>query len=157
MLPARQKFDSAAQEAYLNLWRSYDRLRALEDRLFSQWGLTAQQYNVLRLLQASAPDAVPTLSLSAKLVSRAPDITRMLDRLESSGWIKRLRPANDRRTVLVAITDSGSQLLADLAAPLEECHQAQLGHLSTPEIQTLCRLLRKARQPHEPDGSSWKS
>jgi hypothetical protein len=55
-----RRFDSPQQEAYLALWRTYDRLRAFEDDLFVEFGVTAQQYNLLRLLHASHPDAVPT-------------------------------------------------------------------------------------------------
>ena len=151
-----RKFDSLEQEAYLAIWRTYDRLRVFDEALFSQWGLTAQQYNVLRLLRAASPDAVPTLSLVARLVSRAPDITRMLDRLEESGWIVRSRSLSDRRAVMVTITESGVAHLDRLTEPLSKCHSEQLNHLSDIELKQLCQLLRKARQPHEPSDSPWK-
>jgi DNA-binding MarR family transcriptional regulator len=156
MTVATIKFDSAAQEAYLNLWRSYDRLKAIEDQLFAQWDLTAQQYNVLRLLDASPEGALPTLSLASRLVSRAPDITRMIDRLENKGWIQRTRLDTDRRTVMVNITSGGRGLLEKIEEPLRSCHQDQLGHLSEQELATLSELLCKARNPHEPEGSRWK-
>ena len=79
--PRPKRFDSPQQEVFLNLWRTYDRLRALEDELFGRHGLTAQQYNALRLLRAAHPGKVPTLALATRLVSRAPDITRLLDKL----------------------------------------------------------------------------
>ncbi len=151
-----RKFDSLEQEAYLSLWRTFDRLRTMDEALFAEWGLTAQQYNVLRLLRADAPEAVPTLSLVARLVSRAPDITRMLDRLEDSGWIARSRSLSDRREVLVSITESGIALLDQIAKPLQECHAQQLNHLSAPELKSLIQLLKKAREPHEPDASHWQ-
>ena len=153
---AARRFDSPQQEAYLALWRTYDRLRELEDKFFGEWGLTAQQYNVLRLLRAEHPEPVPTLGLVAKLVSRAPDITRMLDRLEAGGWITRTRSTTDRRAVLIAITESGLALLDQMTEPLRACHEKQLGHLSRSELDTLITLLSRARDPHEPDGSSWK-
>src|SRR5262245_66329636 len=81
------RFDSLEQEVFLNLWRTYDRLRALEDELFGRFGLTAQQYNVLRLLKAQHPVTTPTLALANRLITRAPDITRMLDKLEQRGLI----------------------------------------------------------------------
>ncbi|MFN5274165.1 MAG: MarR family transcriptional regulator, partial [Planctomycetota bacterium] len=68
----KRKFDSQQQEVYLSLWRTYDRLKALEDELFQSWDLTSQQYNVLRILQAASPKAVPTLQISQRLISRAP-------------------------------------------------------------------------------------
>src|SRR4026209_2148344 len=88
------RFDSLHQEAYLNLWRTYDRLRMYEDELFGRYDLTAQQYNTLRLLKAAHPDKVPTLALAGRLVSRAPDITRLLDRLSERGLIVRERPVD---------------------------------------------------------------
>jgi hypothetical protein len=73
-----RRFDSPQQECYLNLWRTYDRLRMVEDELFLGHDLTAQQYNALRLLRAEHPAALPTLVLAGKLVSHAPDITRLV-------------------------------------------------------------------------------
>jgi hypothetical protein len=70
--PRKPRFDSPVQEACLNLWRTYDRLRMLEDELVSRYGLTAQQYNALRLLRGSHPERLPTLAVAARLVSRAP-------------------------------------------------------------------------------------
>lgn len=155
--PARtRRFDSPEQEAFLNLWRTYDRLRALEDDLFAGFDLTPQQYNVLRLLRAVHPEPVPTLTVAERLVSRAPDITRMLDKLEARGLIARSRPATDRRTVLVGVTESGIALLDQIAGPLRECHARQLGHLPKTALKTLTCLLHAARLPHEPDDSPWR-
>jgi DNA-binding MarR family transcriptional regulator len=150
------RFDSPAQEVYLNLWRTYDRLRALEDELFAGYDLTAQQYNVLRLLKAARPDTLPTLTLGERLVSRAPDVTRMIDRLEHRGLVRRERQAGDRRVVRVGITDAGLALIAEVAGPLADCHARQLGHLPAADLKTLAALLREARRPHEPDGSPWR-
>jgi DNA-binding MarR family transcriptional regulator len=153
---AAVRFDSPQQEAYLALWRTFDRLRSLEDELFAEFDLTAQQYNLLRLLRASHPNLVPTSSLVAKLVSRAPDVTRMLDRLDQRGLIVRARTDEDRRAVLVGVTEQGLALLKQIADPLRECHERQLGHLSPSELRSLVELLRKARGPHEPLDSPWK-
>lgn len=152
----RIRFDSAAQEAYIKLWRTYDRLRALEDQLFAEWELTAQQYNVLRLLEAHDPEPMPTLGLVAKLISRSPDVTRMLDRLEAAGWITRVRSTRDRRAVLVAITAAGKELLRSIRRPLRACHERQLGHLTGPQRKSLVKLLDIVRAPHEAHGSPWK-
>lgn len=149
------RFDSLEQEVFLNLWRTYDRLRLLEDELFSQYELTAQQYNVLRLLRAEHPETLPTLALCSRLVSRAPDITRMLDKLEQRGLVVRQRPADNRRTVRISITPSGLALLDAIAGPLRQCHARQLGHLSPEELQQLSALLRAARGPHEDQTGAW--
>lgn len=148
-------FDSPAQEVYLSLWRTYDRLRMLEDELFTSADLTAQQYNVLRLLRAELPDGLPTLTLANRLVSRAPDITRMIDRLEQRGLTRRERQADNRRVIHIHLTDEGLALLKQLAGPLKECHQRQLGHLSTAQLKQLSELLTLARRPHEETDGHW--
>jgi DNA-binding MarR family transcriptional regulator len=150
-----RRFDSPEQEAYLALWRAYDRLKAVEDDFFAGWDLTAQQYNVLRLLRAEHPGALPTLALVGKLVSRAPDVTRMLDKLESRDLIWRQRTDADRRTVMVSIAPAGLVLLDEMAAPLKDYHNRQLGHMSQQDLKALTVLLRAAAKPHEPAESSW--
>ena len=140
-------FDSLEQEAFLNVWRTYDRLRALEDELFEQFELTPQQYNVLRLLQTQHPDGYHTLQLAARLVSRAPDITRMIDKLVEHGWVERLRHIENRRVVEVRITESGLALLRQITERLHECHSRQLGHMSAADLKQLCSLLQAARRP----------
>ncbi|HZL91484.1 MAG TPA: MarR family transcriptional regulator [Pirellulaceae bacterium] len=151
----RRRFDSAEQEAYLNLWRSYDLLKRIEDKLFEKWDLTAQQYNVLRLLRGEHPGTVPTLSLARRLVSPAPDITRMLDKLEARGLVERRRPADNRRVVQIGITPAGLELLKQLDDPVRQCGREQLGHLTAAQLTQLTELLRKARQPHEADEGAW--
>jgi len=149
------RFDSLEQEAFLSLWRTYDRLRALEDELFLRYELTPQQYNVLRLLKGVHPEKSQTLALANRLVSRAPDITRMLDKLETRGLIVRERPEDNRRTVRVGITDAGLKLLEEIAGPLRRCHERQLGHMQPEALRQLVGLLRAARAPHEGARSVW--
>lgn len=149
------RFDSPQQEVYLHLWRTYDRLKALEDELFSQHQLSAQQYNALRLLQLVHPDTVPTLALGAKLVSRAPDISRLLDKLANRGLIIRDRRPENRRVVQVGITPAGMNLLRQLEASVRQCHQRQLGHLTETQLRQLVELLNAARQPHEDAEHPW--
>jgi DNA-binding MarR family transcriptional regulator len=151
-----RRFDSLEQEVFLNLWRSYDRLRALEEELFSRYDLTPQQYNALRLLRSAHPNFVHTLALASQLVSRAADITRLLDKLEERGLIERDRPIDNRRVVRIGITAAGLALLRQLREPIRQCHCRQLGHLSGKELKELIALLRAARRPHEDPASSWR-
>jgi DNA-binding MarR family transcriptional regulator len=151
-----RRFDSLEQEVFLNLWRTYDRLRALEEELFGRYELTPQQYNALRLLRGEHPAALPTLALAGRLISRAPDITRLLDKLEQRGLIARERPADNRRVVRVRITAAGLALLRKLDGPVRECHARQLGHLSAAQLKALAGFLRRARAPHEEAESSWR-
>jgi DNA-binding MarR family transcriptional regulator len=149
-------FDSLEQEAFLNLWRTYDRLHAAEEELFGRYDLTPQQYNVLRLLRSEHPGSLPTLTLASRLVSRAPDITRMLDKLDARELILRERPASNRRRVLVAITEEGLTLLAGLDEEVRACHSHQLGHMQATDLRRLTDLLKRARAPHETDESPWR-
>lgn len=146
---AKQSFDSLEQEVFLNLWRTYDRLKSLEDEVFGQVGLSAQQYNALRLLRSVHPDAMPTLVLGGRLISRAPDMTRLLDRLEQRGLLMRERRPENRRVVEVRITEQGVGLLDEIHDAVQECHRQQLGHLNKKALRQMADMLRQARQPHE--------
>jgi len=154
-LPSQRRFDSLEQQAFLGLWRTYDRLRALEDELFARYDLTPQQYNALRLLRHDHPAPLRTLDLAARLVSRAPDITRMVDKLEQRQLVVRDRPADNRRVVRVGITAAGIELLEQLREPLRDCHSRQLGHLTRQQLKELVALLQAARLPHEETDSTW--
>lgn len=145
----RRRFDSLEQEAYLNLWQTYDGLKSLEDELFAPVGLSPQQYNALRLLKAAAPGTLTVQGLGGRLITRAPDMTRMLDRLERRGWIRRVRRTDNRRVIDVAITDAGLSLLEQLSAGVRDCHRRQLGHLPRERLELLIELLKEARAAHE--------
>jgi DNA-binding MarR family transcriptional regulator len=147
--PTQAKYDSLEQEAFLNLWRTYDRLRELEDSLFARYEISAQQYNALRLLRDARPAKLPTLTLGSRLISRAPDMTRLLDRLEARQLIERHRKPDNRRVVEVGITQQGLALLDELAQLVRDCHERQLAHLSASELKALIALLKGARAPHE--------
>ncbi len=151
------RFDSLQQEAYLNLWRTYDRLKVVEDELFVKYDLSAQQYNALRLLETVHPGTMPTLALGQRLISRAPDMTRMLDRLEERSLVQRERRPENRRVVEVAIAPAGLQLLEELSSQVREGHKRQLGHMTAHELKQLIELLQAARNPHEEEGSRWHS
>jgi DNA-binding MarR family transcriptional regulator len=149
---AKRGFDSREQEVFLNLWRTYDRLKKFEEDLFDAHGLTAQQYNALRVLRSVHPGTMPTLTLAGRLISRAPDITRLIDKLETRGLVRRDRPAGNRRVVNLAITDEGIDLLKKLARPVRECGLRQLGHLTEEQKSQLVGLLEAARRPHTDEG-----
>ncbi|WP_241676308.1 MarR family winged helix-turn-helix transcriptional regulator [Bremerella volcania] len=133
----------------MNLWRTYDRLKAFEEQVFGHAGLSAQQYNTLRLLKSVHPDSMPTLVLGSRLISRAPDMTRLLDKLEQRGLLSRERRPENRRVVEVTITPQGLELLEELASEVRDCHRKQLGHLSPDALRLLASLLKEAREPHE--------
>ncbi len=151
----RQRFDSLEQQTFLQLWRTYDCLKAVEDELFGRYQLSPQQYNALRLLRSVYPASMPTLALGKRLISRGPDTTRVLDRLEQRQLIARERLAANRRVVQVAITETGLNLLAEMATAVREMHARQLGHLTATQQRELIKLLQRAREPHEDASCDW--
>lgn len=151
----RHAFTSPEEEAYLNLLRTASALSAPFDHVFKEHGLSSPTYNILRILRghslsaSSDPAGIPCQTIGDQLISRLPDVTRLVDRLESSGLVKRSRTPHDRRLVLVSITKKGLSLLADLDEPLAALNRHQLGHLSRRELAKLNALLSKARSPGE--------
>jgi DNA-binding MarR family transcriptional regulator len=143
----RNPFDSLEQEAYLNLARTLGFLAQEFDRLFQQHGLSAPQYNVLRILRGRGGDGVSCLDIAKNMVHRMPDITRLGNRLEHAGYVTRGRTSEDRRVVLLRITPAGLEVLSRLDAPVGALHQQLLGHLAADELAELNRLLVKARRP----------
>src|SRR4051812_29775467 len=142
----RNPFDAPEQEVALNLARTADHLHNEFARLFKQRGLTEPQYNVLRILRGAAAE-LPCLEVAGRMISHLPDITRLVDRLEAAGLVGRRRSDEDRRLVLVGITEQGLKVLGDLDVPVLELHRKQLGHLTADEMAELNRLLVKARKP----------
>ena len=106
--------------------------------------LSATQYNVLRILRG-APDGLPCGEIANRMITRDPDITRLLDRLEKRGLISRCRESKDRRMVTARITTEGSKLLTRLDEPVREAHRKQLGHLGRERLRALTELLRAFR------------
>ncbi len=151
----KPRFDSPEQEAFLNLWRTYDCLKALEEELFAKFQLSAQQYNALRLLRSVSPDSMQTLALGKRLISRSPDTTRMIDRLEQRELIVRERRSENRRVVEIAITKQGLELLDEMSEEVQAMHKQQLGHLNLAEQHELTALLKRIREPHEDASCDW--
>jgi DNA-binding MarR family transcriptional regulator len=150
-------FERPAEEAYLNVLRTAAVLVAPFERFFREHGLSEATYNVLRILRgardaAGASDGLPSQEIGGRLVTRVPDVTRLVDRLEADGLVRRARTSEDRRVVLVQITRRGLDLLAKLDGPVNELHERLLAHLSRRELDELNRLLVKARSGPPPPG-----
>lgn len=142
----RRPFDLPEQEALLNILRTADQLQIRFARLFRKFGLTPQQYNVLRILRGEGR-ALPILEIAARMITVVPGITGLIDRLESASLVERKRCDQDRRVIYVAIAPRALEILAEIDEPLEKLHQQTLGHMTPSELTALNRLLEKARQP----------
>jgi DNA-binding MarR family transcriptional regulator len=135
---------SSEEAAFLDLLRTTDMLSRGLVAILKPEDLSSTQYNVLRILRG-APEGLPCGEIAKRMITRDPDITRLLDRLEKRGLISRSREARDRRTVMARITGAGLKLLARLDEPIQEAHRKQLGHLGRQRIRLLTDLLREAR------------
>ena len=106
--------------------------------------LSSTQYNVLRILRGAA-EGLACGEIANRMITRDPDVTRLLDRLEKRGLIARNRETKDRRMVLTRITDKGLELLERMDAPVRQAHVQQLGHLGQKRLDALTELLRVCR------------
>ncbi len=148
----RLPFDSPAEEAYLNLARTYAQLTGPSEGLFKRHGISPAKYNILRILRGAVSTGecdkhgLPSLEIAQRMITRVPDITRLVDGLEEASLVHRLRCKLDRRIVYVGITRKGLELLERLDKPLNELVLGLLGHMDDQELADLSRLLVKARK-----------
>lgn len=145
-LKKKRPFESAEQEAALNVVRTNDQLQIRFTRLFRDYGLTPAQYNILRILRGEGKP-LPILEIAHRTVTVVPGITGLIDRLEQAGFVMRKRCEQDRRVVFVEIADKGTKVLGQLDTPVLALHKTLMGHLSQVELKQLSRLLEKVRVP----------
>lgn len=143
-LKKKRPFDSAEQEACLNLLRANDQLQNRFCRFFRNYGLTSSQYNVLRILRGEGKP-LPSLEIAERMIQVVPAITGLIDRLEKQGLVERRRCQEDRRVVYVEITSKAREILDQIDEPLNTLHKDLMGHMTRGELQELSRLLEKAR------------
>lgn len=139
---------AAAQEAaYLNVQRTANVLEQGAAELLRSADLTPTQYNVLRILRGAGEVPLTAGEVGERMVTRDPDVTRMLDRLEKRALVERRRGSTDRRVVWNAITPAGRALIAPLDSAVVALHQRQFEPLSRDEVTTLIHLLERLRGP----------
>lgn len=146
-LKQNRPFKSLEEEAYLSLVRTAGQLTDELTAVLKPAGLSEVQYNVLRILRGAGAEGHACSEIGARLVTRDPDVTRLLDRLEKRGLVTRSREQTDRRVVTTRITDEGLTLLAQIDEPLHQAVQGLLGHLPRPAIEALLHTLDQARDP----------
>ena len=140
----RRRAECPEEAAFLDLLRTCDLLSRGPAQVLKTEDLSATQYNVLRILRGS-PEGLPCGEIASRMITRDPDITRLLDRLEKRELISRCRETKDRRMVMARITPGGLKLLARLDVPVQEAHRKQLGHLGRERLRALTELLYVAR------------
>ncbi len=143
-------FQSLEEEAALNLLRTTDALVRQKAEMLKAWSLSPTQYNALRILRGAGVEGVTCGELSERMLTKDPDVTRLIDRLDTRGLITRGRHDADRRVVRTRITQAGLDLLAELDGPTRKLSKEQLGHLDEKQLRQLIELLELAREPLNP-------
>ncbi|HZD04748.1 MAG TPA: MarR family transcriptional regulator [Longimicrobiales bacterium] len=136
---------SLEQVTFLDLLRTSNRLGEGVVEVLRPAGLTPTQYNVLRILRGSG-HPLTCGEIGERMITRDPDVTRLLDRLLKRGLVTRARSRKDRRVVVTDITAEGLRILQELDEPVARLHREQLGHLGPDRLRELGRLLEEARE-----------
>ena len=138
-------FSSPSHEALVSILRTAAVVQRHISSVVEGSGVTIQQYNVLRILRGAGTTGLPTLAIRDRMIEEAAGITRLLDKLESAGYVVRERSTPDRRQVLCQITPAGLRLLAELDEPVDAANELALGMLEESEKHTLVELLGAVR------------
>ncbi len=138
-------FRSTEEEAFLNLLRTAALLEQQAAELLKPAAGTVSQYNALRILRGAGRHGLMCGEISARMLRKDPDVTRLLDRLEKRGLVRRLRSTRDRRVIRARITAAGLRCLADLDGQMAQLNVRQLCHLGEQNLRTLIQLLETVR------------
>lgn len=144
-------FKSRQEEAYLNLQRTAAMLEQTLAHFLRRIHLTPTQYNVLRILRGSDPEALRCSDVGERMVTPVPDVTRLLDRLQAAGLVSRERDTEDRRVVKVGITDLGLERLAKIDETLPGQLRDMMSPLDDDQLATLVGLLEEVRESRWPE------
>jgi DNA-binding MarR family transcriptional regulator len=132
-------------ETTLNIVRTADHLGLLLAGLLKPYALSGTQYNVLRILRGAGAEGASCKEIAGRLVTRDPDVTRLMDRLEKRGLLSRDRAKEDRRVVTHRLTQAGLELVNELDRPIEELHQKAMQHMKPKKLRELIGLLEELR------------
>ena len=122
-----------------------DVFRSEAEQVVKTAGLTGAQYNVLRILRGAGHTGLACREIGERMISRDPDITRLLDRMEKRGLITRERQSDDRRVVKTCVTTKGLEIMKALDQPVRELHKRQFQHMSPARLKALATMLGQIR------------
>lgn len=140
-------FESLAARTTENIYRSGWYLQGKYVEFLKKHGLTPQQFNVLGIVQTERKQGLPSLEVARRMVQKLPDITRLVDRLEKAGYVRRRRSETDRRVVYVIITEEGLERWLAVRDVLEDFAAGLVNQLNEEELVTLNDLLNKFKSP----------
>ena len=134
------------QDAFMSIQRNADWLMRDFEEILKDHNLSPAQYNVLRILRTAGPGGMACHEIGERMITRDPDMTRLLDKLEDRELLGRSRERQDRRVIRTRISPTGLKLLKELDEPVRSLHRQQLGHLSEKRLRLLVRLLESVRE-----------
>ena len=138
-------FRSKRQEALVAILRTADVVRRFLESSLREHEITAQQFNVLRILRGAGPEGIPTLTIAERMIEQTPGITRLLDRLEERGLAERRRCTEDRRRVYCVITGDGKRLLDGLDPVAEQADEVAMSGLADEHVDDFVLNLSQIR------------
>jgi DNA-binding MarR family transcriptional regulator len=144
-LGQKRAFRSRTVEAGAAIVRTGDMIRRHLEAVLEPYGVTWQQYNVLRILRGAGPDGLPTRAIGERMIEQTPGVTRLVDRLVAKGLVSRARGTLDLRHVICRITAKGLDLLARTDAPVDEADDFMLSGLNDDQLGALIELLDPVR------------
>lgn len=142
----QRPFRTPAEGAFVGLLIVAEQVHQQLEELCRPSGITHAQYNVLRILKGVHPDGHPRFEISNRLIRRAPDVTRLLDRLEHQGLIERAWNRQNRRQSIARITERGLKLLQTIEPELARLRAQVLAPLTRDQVHTLARILDQLRR-----------
>jgi DNA-binding MarR family transcriptional regulator len=136
----QNQFATPAQEALLSVVVAASTLNELMDHLCAEHKITRPQYNVLRILRGVYPQGHPRCAIACRMLDRAPDITRLVDRLQARKLVRRARGSEDQRQAVTYITAKGIKLLEAMRPKVDARIASILCRLGDEDCRELSRL-----------------
>lgn len=146
-MPISTNSNTLPRETYRNLIRVHERLTGDFAKLYREHGVSPAQFNVMRVLQDAPPEGAPCQYIGVHLLTKVPDVTRLIDRMVASDLVRRERSEKDRRIVLVNLTGKGREMCERLAEPVAQLQSDQLSNLTDDQVQMLNQTLQKMLIP----------
>ena len=146
-------FRSSAQEATIALLRTASVVGRALARVVEPSGLSLAQYNALRIIRGAGTAGIPTLAVRERMIEEGTTITRLVDKLDAAGLIRRERSLPDRRQVICHVTDAGRRLLDRLDPAIDYADEAAMEALSDEELDDFIALLDAVRAANAERGA----
>lgn len=144
-LKQSKKFADPRQEAAIALLRTADVIRGRIEAALLPHGVSPEQYNVLRILRGAPDRRLPTLEIASRMITRSPNITRLIDKLVEKKFVSRCDHDSDRRVVVVKLDPKGLQLVNAISADVDNLDAKGFAALSNAQVESLIGLLDAVR------------